>query len=146
MNTLSIEATKQTPALSFEAASNVLSIRGECYPENVEQVSNPLFTWLSDYFAQAHPDLLLTVNIELTYFNSSSSKMLLDLFDHLEETAAQGKKIMVNWIYEADNDSAEEFGEEFKEDLEALSFNLVKQWEVSTRYGGVEALAAMPFN
>jgi len=126
MDTWKIEATKYTPAIYFDAANNVLSIKGESYPENVDQISKPLFTGITSYFAQATPDQHLTVNIELTYFNSSSSKMLLDLFDRLEEAAAQGEKITVNWIYEADNDTAEEFGVEFKEDLEALTFNLVK--------------------
>jgi len=127
MDNWKIEATKHTPEIYFDVANNVLSMKGESYPENVDQISQPLFSWLANYLAQANPDQALTVNIELTYFNSSSSKMLLDLFDRLEEAAATGNNITVNWIYEADNDSAEEFGEEFKEDLEALTFNLVKQ-------------------
>lgn len=127
MNTWKIEATKQTPAIYFDATNNVFSMKGESYPENVEQVSKPLFTWLANHLAQINADQALTVNIELTYFNSSSSKMLLDLFDHLEDAVAKGNNITVNWIYKADNDSAEEFGEEFKEDLEALTFNLVKK-------------------
>ena len=126
MDTLKIEATRHTPEIYFDAANNVLSLKGESYPENVGQLSTPLFSWLANYLAQANSDQALTVNIELTYFNSSSSKMLLDLFDRLEEAAAQNNQITVNWIYEADNDSAEEFGNEFKEDLEALTFNLVK--------------------
>ena len=126
MDSWKIEATKHTPEVYFDAANNVLSMQGESYPENVDQISKPLFSWLTNYLAQANPDQALTVKIELAYFNSSSSKMLLDLFDCLEEAAAKGDKITVNWIYEADNDSAEEFGEEFKEDLEALTFNLVK--------------------
>ncbi len=127
MDNWKIEATKHTPEIYFDATNNVLSMQGESYPENVDQISQPLFSWLANYLAQANPDQALTVNIELTYFNSSSSKMLLDLFDRLEEAATTGNHITVNWIYEADNDSAEEFGEEFKEDLEALTFNLVKQ-------------------
>jgi acyl-CoA thioesterase FadM len=127
MDSWKIEATKHTPETYFDATNNVFSMKGESYPENVEQISKPLFTWWANYLAQINADQALTVNIELTYFNSSSSKMLLDLFDRLEEAAATGNQITVNWIYEADNDSAEEFGEEFKEDLETLTFNLVKQ-------------------
>ncbi len=127
MDTWKIEATKHTPEIYFEAATNVLSMKGESYPENVGQMSEPLFTWITNYLAQATSDQHLTVNIELIYFNSSSSKMLLDLFDRLEEATTAGNNITVNWIYVADNDSAEEFGEEFKEDLEVLTFNLVKR-------------------
>jgi hypothetical protein len=39
----------------------------------------------------------------------------------------KGKNIIVNWIYDAEDDGAEEFGEEFQEDLESLTFNLVQK-------------------
>ncbi len=54
--------------------------------------------------------------------------MLLDFFDTLEkEVANNGKDIIVNWIYDADDDGIEEYGEEFQEDLESLTFNLVQK-------------------
>lgn len=127
MDNWKIEATKHTPAMEFDATTNVLSIVGECYPENVGQVSIPLFTWFSTYLTQTPPELVLTVNVEITYFNSSSSKMLLDFFDRLEEAVTEGNNIVVNWTYDANDDIGEEFGEEFKEDLEVLTFNLVKK-------------------
>jgi len=50
------------------------------------------------------------------------------LFDKLEEQVNEkNKSIVVNWIYDAENDTAQEYGEEFKEDLEALIFNLVQK-------------------
>ena len=52
--------------------------------------------------------------------------MLMNLFDQLEsEVENKGKHIIVNWIYDAENDTAEEFGEEFQEDVDSLTFNLV---------------------
>lgn len=128
MESLKIEATKQTPAVCFNAKKNVLDIKGECYPENIAEFSAPIFSWLEEFLEQLTEKQAFTVNIELAYFNSSSSKMLLDLFDKLEEEVADnGKKITVNWIYEGDNDTAEEYGEEFQEDLESLTFNLVQK-------------------
>ena len=54
--------------------------------------------------------------------------MLLDLFDRLEtEVVENQKNIVVNWIYDPENESALEYGEEFKEDLERLTFNLVEK-------------------
>jgi len=118
-----IEATKQTPSIHFENHS--LNIVGESYPENITQFSTPLLIWLDEYLAELK-DEVFTVNIELIYFNSSSSKMLLDFFDRLEnEVIKNDKQIIINWIYDVDNDSAQEYGEEFKEDLQAVSFNLV---------------------
>jgi hypothetical protein len=127
MENLAIEATKQTPKVSFDAENHVLEFQGESYPENMAVFAVPIFTWLEKYLEQLG-DQTFTVNIELTYFNSSSSKILLDLFDKLEEEVENnGKDIIVNWIYDADDDGIEEYGEEFQEDLESLTFNLVQK-------------------
>ena len=129
MKNLAIEATKQTPKVSFDADNHVLEFQGESYPENMVEFADPIFSWLEEYLEQLG-EQPVTVNIELIYFNSSSSKMLLDLFDKLEEEVENnGKNITVNWIYHAENDSAEEYGEEFQEDLESLTFNLVQKNE-----------------
>ncbi len=129
MDSWTIEATKQTPEVCFNAENHILELKGESYPENIAEFSAPFFSWLEEYLEQLE-DQAFTVNIELTYFNSSSSKMLLDLLDKLEEEVADnGKNISVNWIYSADNDTAEEYGEEFQEDLESLTFNLVQKDE-----------------
>jgi len=129
MDNWKIEATKYTPTVNFDAASNTLVLIGESYPENLATFADPLFSWLEDYLAQLEYQTF-TINIELTYFNSSSSKMLLDWFDRLEEEVAnKGKTIIVNWIYDAENEVAEEYGEEFQEDIEKLTFNLVSKKE-----------------
>ncbi len=66
----------------------------------------------------------IVFNFELIYFNSSSAKVLMDLFDMLDE-AATANKVTVNWIYEAEDDNMEELGEDFGEDLERATFNMV---------------------
>ncbi len=127
MDSLKIKATNHTPDVDFNAENNVLEIKGECYPENVAEFSAPLFSWVEEYLKQIE-NQAVTMNIELAYFNSSTSRMLLDFFLRFEkEVVSNGKNITINWIYDADNDSAEEFGEEFQEDLESLTFNLVQK-------------------
>lgn len=126
MDSWKLKATKHTPAINLDPDQNILEFKGECYPENVAELSAPLFSHLDEYLKNLEYNQIFTVNIELNYFNSSSSKMLMNLFDQLEdEVANKGKHIVVNWIYDADNDTAEEFGEEFQEDVDSLIFNLV---------------------
>jgi len=48
------------------------------------------------------------------------------LFDTLEETADQSVSVTVNWHYDAEDDTMEELGDEFAEDLEAATFNMKK--------------------
>ncbi|MEY3220626.1 MAG: hypothetical protein RIT27_1983 [Pseudomonadota bacterium] len=127
MDNLNISATTQTPAIYFDEENQTLNMIGECYPENITKFSLPLFAWLNNYLMVLETQLF-TVNIELIYFNSSSSKMLLDLFDCLQSAVVENQKnIVVNWIYDVENESALEYGEEFKEDLNNLNFNLIEK-------------------
>ena len=124
MDKLHIEATKYTPLISFDPVNNVLEIKGRSYPENTSQFYAPVFSWLEEYLSQVKKEEVV-VNIELIYFNSSSSKILMDFFDILEEEAGNGKNISVNWMYDKDIEESIEFGEEFAEDLESVQFNLL---------------------
>ncbi len=126
MDTLKIDATTSTPEINFDPNTNILNFSGKSYPENVSEYYGPVFKWLDEYI-KSLGDEEVSVNMELIYFNSSSSKVLMDFFDLLEEACENGKKITVNWIFDAENDSAQEFGEEFQEDVESLKFNLVQK-------------------
>jgi hypothetical protein len=87
----------------------------------------PVFSWLREYFKQSDSRREFTVNIELLYFNSGSSKVLLELFILLEAEASEGKNISINWIYLEDDEDNLEYGKEFQADLQLqfLKFNLV---------------------
>ncbi len=88
---------------------------------------DPVFSWLEEYLSQVERHQEIIVNIELSYFNSSSSKVVMDFLDLFEEVASEGKNITVNWIYDEDIEEALEFGEEFGEELESVTFNLVRK-------------------
>lgn len=124
MDTLNIEASKSSPLVKYDAESNTLEITGECYPENAVKFFTPVFQWLHEEVKSLDAPLL-TVNLNISYFNSSTSKALMNFFDVLEEAYDKGKKIEVNWMYMEENETAEECGEEFLEDIDSLPFNLV---------------------
>jgi len=126
MENLEIQAKKSSPEINFNAQTNILSIIGESYPENTTQFYEPVFKWIEEFIENIE-NQEVSVNIELIYFNSSSSKVLMDLFDTLEEASEEDKNIIVNWIYDEDNEASLEYGEEFAEDMESLTFNLVEK-------------------
>ena len=123
MENLVIEATKSTPIVNLDANSNILKMEGESYPENVTAFYNPIFEWIENYINQLNASA--TIDLKLSYLNTSSSKAFMKLLDMFEEASQQGKNITINWHYDAENEMAKECGEEFKEDLE-LPFNLVE--------------------
>ncbi|MCS6885934.1 MAG: DUF1987 domain-containing protein [Acidobacteriota bacterium] len=122
MENLFIEKTRATPAVRFDAASGVLEISGESYPENSMKFYQPVFSWLQQYLSETdHP---ITFNFKLDYFNTSSSKCILNILEMLEQAHAQGRQISLNWYYQEDDEDMLESGQEFAEDL-SLHFNFI---------------------
>lgn len=124
MTNLVIEKTYSTPYINFDSDTGKLMISGESFPENASRFYTPVVQWVRD-FVETMDAQKVEVNIEIVYFNSSTSKVLLNIFGILEEAVENGKDITVNWKCNKENESAIECGEEFKEDLEKLSFNIV---------------------
>ena len=115
------EASQRTPQVELTPTSCL--IRGECYPENISEWSDPILKALEECLG--NDESAYVVDIELYYFNSSSAKFLFDFFEFLEESAEGGKSITVNWRYRAEDDTMQEPGEDFEEDVSACSYNMV---------------------
>lgn len=130
MENLNIEAGKYTPKIFFDAQNHLLEIKGVSYPENTSVFYDPVFSWLEQYLKKFGKHQKTIVNVELNYFNSSSSKVIMDFIDLLEEAASEGAEITVNWLYDEDIEEALEFGEEFGEESEFVKFNLLKKADV----------------
>jgi len=124
MQDLHIEATKYTPEINLDK-NGTISLIGKSYPENTFEFYAPMMEWLENYFENA-PAEKTVANIEIIYFNSSSSKLFFDFFDLLEENS-DDNVIEINWIYDEENESAEEAGEDFIEDFENLNIKLVSK-------------------
>ena len=119
------DQTKSTPWIHFDPQQNHLQIKGESYPENSAKFYTPMLEWLDAYLNNSSTQKV-HVDVELIYFNSSSSKVFMNFFDRLEEAAQNGVQVEINWMYHQDNDTALECGEEFQEDLEKVTFHLLQ--------------------
>lgn len=123
MDNLCIAATERSPEIDFDVRAGRLSLKGESYPEDASSVFGPIFSALDLYLAEGAKELRL--HIELIYFNSSSAKALMNIFQTLENAAASGVSVTVDWVFAADDETMREFGEDFSEDLSHVAFNLV---------------------
>ncbi|MFP4332291.1 MAG: DUF1987 domain-containing protein [Campylobacterales bacterium] len=126
MKNITIKKTEFTPFVKLDAKKHIHEIRGESYPENSIEYYEPIIEWLEKYIEKLKKREKAVFNLEIIYFNSSTSKILMDIFDILDEGAKKGKTLEVNWYYDEDNDIALECGMEFKEDLKHLIFNIKK--------------------
>ncbi|MBF0454326.1 MAG: DUF1987 domain-containing protein [Magnetococcales bacterium] len=123
MDNIKIEATERSPKIDFNFAANTFSLSGESYPEDISELYGPVMQALKEHLG-SQEGANITFDFELIYFNSSSAKILMGLFDILD-TAAEDNQVVVNWHFESDDDNMEELGEEFGEDLENATFNMV---------------------
>ena len=121
---LLISSTETTPEVNFYASQNKALMRGESYPENAAEFYARVIEWLTNYVENMKEDDLFDFLLHLTYFNSSSSKVLLDIFDLLDEAGENGNKIVIHWLYDKGNETLQEYGEEFQEDFENVEFLL----------------------
>jgi len=121
MDNLYIAATTTSPEVDFQFDRNVLTFTGESYPENAAAFYSPVIERLRAYLAGCN-DVVVTVDVTLTYFNSSSTKMLFNVFDALDQAASSGNRVQVRWYRDAEDETILEFGEELQADFTAIEF------------------------
>ena len=122
---IDIAATTRTPAVTFDFTQHHLKIKGESYPEDVTEFYGPVFTALDNYLSKLGKGSC-RFDFELIYLNSSSAKAIMMLMDKLEAAAKKGAEVVVYWYYDKEDDTMQELGEEFGEDLENAKFHLEK--------------------
>ncbi|CAK0750553.1 SiaC domain-containing protein [Azospirillaceae bacterium] len=121
MDAIKLEPTKRTPGIDFNFAAGTFSIYGESYPEDVNKFFGPLISKLEEHFESlSGGEIAFTFN--LIYFNSTTAKILMSLFETLENTASAGNAVTVSWCYDAGDSNMEELGEEFAEDFVNAKF------------------------
>lgn len=121
MDNLFIAATATSPEVDFRFDQHLLTLKGESYPENAAAFYLPIIQQLRAYLAGCQGQRI-TTDIALSYFNSSSTKMLFSLFDALDEAAQNGTPVCMNWYHDAEDETIFEFGEELQADFQAIQF------------------------
>jgi hypothetical protein len=116
-----IPQTTSTPCISFVPETNRMVMVGESYPENSFSFYAPIFAWIREHLATGEP---LTLDINIDYMNSSSTKCMLDLLDLLEDHFKKGMKVEIVWRFDQENSRSLDLAEEFCEEV-TLPFKIV---------------------
>ena len=125
MESRTISATDRSPEVRLDVVNRTISVTGEAYPEDAAAFWGPILREMQSIVEQ-EPAELLQVEFRLAYFNSSSAKALMNIFQLLESAAETGARIRVRWYFQDGDDTIEESGEDFSEDLKAVEFESVK--------------------
>jgi len=111
MEPIKIEGSPKTPTVNFEASGKI-EIKGRSIPENSNEFYKPLIDWLDQYLT--NPAKMTNVDVQLEYFNTSSSKCILDVLKKLEAIYKAGNEVVINWHYEEDDEDMLEAGEDYQ--------------------------------
>lgn len=116
MNPIKIKGTDDTPNVILDPENGIFEFSGRSMPEDVAAFYNPILEWFDEYAKNPLPKTNVVFRME--YFNTASSKMILDILLKLEEIAQAGHDVLITWFYQEDDEDMLEAGEEYSEIVE----------------------------
>ena len=130
------ERTKTSPYVLIDEEKKYMKFEGKSYLEDIFTFFKEINEWLENYFRSGSAgssatgsaggsSAELTFDCEMEYFNSSTTKMIFNMLRTMDKAAGNGANVTVNWITAEDDEMIIECGEEFAEDMEHLTFNMV---------------------
>jgi len=117
------QKTTSTPYILIDEEKSYMRLEGRSFHENVVEFFRDVNTWLDTYLEKDFNTF--TFDFEMNYFNSSTSKLLHNMLTKMDKSASDEKKVVINWKTTEDNDIIIECGEDFRNDFNNLTFNMV---------------------
>jgi hypothetical protein len=111
MDILNIEGTDETPNVRLDKTAGIFEISGRSLPEDSVSFYNPVMDWITTYGKD--PNTSTEFAFKLDYFNTASSKIILDILKMLAEI----KGVTILWYSLTDDEEVKEAGEEFSEQV-----------------------------
>jgi len=121
--TLVFEKTNNSPAVLMDAEKGIFNISGTSFLEDTVSFYIPIMKWIEEF--QLDPKDL-TINVELTYFNSSAAKILITALKDIKVITKKGFKLTVNWMYTDDDEDIRDSGNDFSK-LTGIDFNMIEK-------------------
>ena len=129
MTRYQIEETEFTPEIIFDPDKCEFSFKGVSRPEDVIKFYEPAIEWLKEFDLDISTTSQNKYNINaikvifhLSYFNSSSSKMLLQILQIIKKIQTDGIDISIDWYYDDNDEQMYDDGMDLSESID-IAFN-----------------------
>lgn len=120
---LIIDKTQDTPEVILNPNENHFWFTGKSIPENTKKFYDPVFQWIENYVNTPNEETI--VNFKMIYFNTSSTKSLLDIMILFKELAKNEKSLIINWYFPEEDEDMYEAGIGFSK-MVRFPFNFIK--------------------
>ncbi len=112
------------PRVSLNSETGICELAGESYLEDTNEFYEPIIEWLDEFIAKVRRPL--TLNISLTYFNTSSSGAILNILNKLKQYHEETQNVIVNWFYDKEDIDMQEEIEDYMYATD-LQINMIAQ-------------------
>ncbi len=123
MEVINIEGKQDTPTVILDKENKKLEISGKSFPSDVGVFYKPIIEWLDKYSIE--PLDKTEFVLKMDYFNTASSKIILDILYKFEDMKSDGHEILIKWYYPDDDEDMMETGEEYDEIVD-VPFELIE--------------------
>ncbi len=117
-----LAGTDDCPEVVLDKGTSEFKFIGKSLPEDVKEFYNPIHQWIEEYVEDPNDETIIEFNME--YFNSASSKQILDILEKFSVIVENGKKATVKWHFMEDDEDMEDAGESYA-DIVDMPFELI---------------------
>lgn len=116
MEVINIVGTDDTPNVILDKGNSKFEISGRSLPEDVNMFYEPILEWIDTYAEE--PVGKTEFHFKLEYFNTASSKVILDILLKFEEIVENDNDVVIKWHYHEEEEDMLEAGEEYADIVE----------------------------
>ena len=120
---LVLDKTEDSPEIILDKMGNKFDFSGTSIPEDTKKLYQPVFNWIDKYIENPNDETV--VNFNMIYFNTSSTKSILDIMIQFKKLAKDGKMLIINWYFPEDDEDMYEAGVGFSK-MVRFPFNYIK--------------------
>lgn len=117
-----IKGSAETPEIVLNSSEGEIKFAGRSMPEDAKAFYQPLKEWIQKYAESPAPGTRVVFGYE--YFNTSSSKMIMELIEEVKKIQEKDNQLRLEWHYLEDDDDMLEAGEDY-EDILDVNFEFV---------------------
>lgn len=106
MKVFRLDGEEEEATVTLDKNNGKFEFSGRFLPQNAKEFFAPIFDWINDYVVNPNNKTVLTFKMD--YFNTASSKKILDMLSIFEQIHGGQTDVEVHWYsYETDTDILE---------------------------------------
>lgn len=114
----------EEPYFNIDKVNNRIDLTGR---SNIEYAFNFYKAIIEDVknYINENP-VKVDIHVNLDYFNTTSSKCMLDIFKSFKQLAMTNNNVTLYWYYEEDDEDIKEAGMDYSEILSYINFKFIE--------------------